>query len=540
MDAKPTCCPESLQEQREAPPEANSTDLARGQLWLPEIETQGRQLREISADALAALSVSNHPARIFQRGVLTRLDIEADQNSIHLTPLTGKVLRHALARAANWYRKGDPIAPPNVVVQDLEAAPAFPGFPVLEAVVSCPVAVPPGDLILTPGYHRKARLWYQADRELAPSVPRAPSEFQIREACNFIEDNLFVDFPFVGLSDRAVAWACLLLPFVRPMIAGPTPLHLLCAPTRGTGKTLLAHTLMSPSLGTRNLPVMTVDCEEVEIRKRITGCLRDSPGAVLLDNLGQGRRLHSSSLAAVLTARSWSDRLLGSSLMITLPVTPTWIATGNNPSLSDELVRRTLASRLDAGRTHPHLRTGFKHSDLLVWARTNRPALLEAILTLVQAWIVEGQPPGSVHLGMFEAWCHVVGGVLEIARVEGLQEAIRLYQGTPTDTIQAVTQFLYMWWERHRDERVGVKELYDVASCAGCLEELMDIHLPQRRKSLEPGDKSDRARQTRLGIALRRLLGQVYERFQIREAGIDRSGRQLYKLALVSDSCHQE
>jgi hypothetical protein len=52
-------------------------------------------------------------------------------------------------------------------------------------------------------------------------------------------DELAGDFPFVSDSDRAHWLAALLLPFVRRMINGPTPLHFVEAPCNGAGKSLL-------------------------------------------------------------------------------------------------------------------------------------------------------------------------------------------------------------------------------------------------------------------------------------------------------------
>ena len=230
------------------------------------------------------------------------------------------------------------------------------------------------------------------------------------------------------------AWAALVLPFVRPLIGGPTPLHLFAAPARGTGKTLLAQVVMAPALGERDLEPMTVDCEEPEMRKRLTSYLRDSPPAILMDNLGQSRRLESSSLASVLTARTWRDRILGSSVMASLPVRCVWLATGSNPLLSEELARRTLRCLLDAGTRRPHMRQGFRHPEIMAWAKENRPAILQSVLTIVRAWQAAGQPGAEMRLGMYESWCGVVGGLLHVAGVEGLREAIELFQGEDTDT----------------------------------------------------------------------------------------------------------
>jgi hypothetical protein len=67
-----------------------------------------------------------------------------------------------------------------------------------------------------------------------------PTAADLDRARALIVDDLLIDFPFVSDPDRAHAVALFLLPFVRELIAGPTLLHLIEAPTMGSGKGLLA------------------------------------------------------------------------------------------------------------------------------------------------------------------------------------------------------------------------------------------------------------------------------------------------------------
>jgi len=62
-------------------------------------------------------------------------------------------------------------------------------------------------------------------------------------------DSLLGDFPFADQASRANALALLLLPFVRPLIDGPTPLHLIEAAKPGTGKGLLADVVHAIATG---------------------------------------------------------------------------------------------------------------------------------------------------------------------------------------------------------------------------------------------------------------------------------------------------
>jgi hypothetical protein len=496
---------------------------------LPSIDVADRQLRDISAAAVEAITRLNDPPQVFRHGgVLVRLQVDGP-GAVRLSPLVGKHLCSHLARVADWFADGTAIPPPAAVIRDLEATQDVSDIPFLESVATCPVLTREGEIVTQPGYHRRGRVWYQPDPGLViPPIPSHPSAADVIQARAFIEDNLFVDFPFLEDSDRAVAWAALTLPFVRLAIDGSTPLHLLTAPTRGTGKTLLATVLTVPVMGRREVELMTVDCEEPEMRKRLTGKLLNSPMFVFMDNLGQGRRLVSSSLAAVLTARAWSDRLLRSSIMVSLPVRCVWLATGNNPVLSDELMRRTVRSRLDSGQSRPHMRSDFKHPKLLAWTKENRSALLQAILTLVQAWLEAGMPRSDVRLGMFESWAQVIGGILDVAGVPGLRQAIERDQSAETDLEQAIGLFFLAWWEQHGSAAVGVKDLYRLAIAAECLEEVLSAHLPGQQRGRDQAN--ERSKQTRLGLALGRLTGQVLAGFRLQEAGKDRSGRRTYRL----------
>jgi hypothetical protein len=144
---------------------------------LPAVEVAGRQLRDVSDDALDAIAAANHPPRVFVRGgVLVLLSVDVDTRRVTLQRLEGKVLRHHLGRVADWFRDGEPTAPPTTVVSGIEARGDFLDLPVLDAVVTSPVATPEAGLIIRPGYHRQARLWYQSDDALAePVVPDSPT-----------------------------------------------------------------------------------------------------------------------------------------------------------------------------------------------------------------------------------------------------------------------------------------------------------------------------------------------------------------------------
>ena len=167
--------------------------------------------------------------------------------------------------------------------------------------------------------------------------------------------------------------ALLLLGFLRGMVDGPTPLHLIEKPTPGTGATLMVDAIATILTGA-GASVMTEGRDDDEWRKRVTAKLRQVPTILLIDNLRL--KLDSSAVAAALTAPFWEDRILGQSEMARLPIRCLWIATGNNPEFSNEMARRLVRIRLDANVERPWQRSDFRHPDLMTWVRANRARLV--------------------------------------------------------------------------------------------------------------------------------------------------------------------
>ena len=279
---------------------------------LPTIRANRRQLRDVTDCAVAALLKANDPPILFHRGgILTRL-VNCD-NGLKLDPLTDHALRGHLARAADWVvtktaNQGDvdeEDAPPMEVVKDLANLPEWSGIPRLSAIIECPVFSASGQLIATPGYHAESGMWYapSADLLLDPDALRAPVDAdEVASAKNLLLDDLLGDFPFVDDASRAHALAAILLPFVRQMIPGPTPLHLVDAPTEGSGKTLLLAAVTHIHTG-RSLQPMTEGGAGEEWRKRLTAALAEGPSYIMLDNLA--KVVDSAALASILTADTW-------------------------------------------------------------------------------------------------------------------------------------------------------------------------------------------------------------------------------------------
>jgi len=445
------------------------------------------------------LLASNRTPWLFRYAGLPTWVVPDDEGRPVAAALNEDRLRHMLARLAVWVRenaKGEVVsAPPPVAVVKSVLATPDPGLPVLMGIVNTPVFGRNGKLLTSPGYHPDARLLYQpAPGFTVPAIPERPTAAQIADARALICEDLLGDFPFVLPSEMAHAVALLLLGFVRSMIDGPTPLHLIEKPTPGTGATLMVDSIATILTGS-GASVMTEGRDDEEWRKRVTAKLRQVPSILLIDNLRN--KLDSSAVAAALTAPFWEDRILGASEMARLPIRCVWIATGNNPEFSNEMARRLVRIRLDAHVERPWQRGSFRHPDLMTWVRANRARLVAACLTLCQAWIAVGRPRGPKTIGSYENWAGVIGGILETAGIDGFLGNLDEMMSASDSEGMAWSAFIAAWWDRFGTAEVGTSDLFETAI-------LCD---PPLRLS----GASEQARRTSLGSSIKRMRDRVFQ-----------------------------
>jgi len=465
---------------------------------LPELRADEGDLARAVRRAWEVLRSSNRPPWLYRAsGGLTWVVHDDDGRPVP-KPLDQERLRLMLAKLATWLRQtrtGDlvPAHPPMAVGKAILATPN-PDLPVLAGIVATPTFGRNGVLLTEPGYHPDARLLYRPPPGFTvPPIPETPSDSQVAAARSLLLDELLVDFPFTSASERSHALGLLLLGFLRSMVDGPTPLHLIEKPTPGTGGTLMVEAISMVLTGV-GATIMTEGRGDEDWRKRLTARLRQMPSLLLIDNVR--RPLDASSLAAALTATTWEDRILGTSDTVRMPIRCIWIATGNNPDVSSEMARRLVRIRLDAGVDRPWLREVFRHPNLTQWVRANRAKLVAACLTLCQAWIAAGRPAGSRTVGSYEAWSATIGGVLEVAGVEGFLGNIDEMMEA-ADAEGAVWRgFVWSWWDRFGTEEVGVGDLFQLASAS--------------ETPLSLGDGGERSQRTRLGRALGRMRDRTF------------------------------
>ena len=354
-------------------------------------------------------------------------------------------------------------------------------------------------------------------------MPEKPSAEDIEVSRALLVDELLVDFPFVDYADRAHAVAAFLLPFARRMIPGCTPLHLVEAPSCGSGKGLLCNLISLVATGTV-CEARTVASNEDDIRKMITSELLTERPLVLLDNLG--KRVDSVSLASVLTAERWTDRLLGKSQMLSLRNRVMWLLTANNPDLSMEVARRSIRIRLDAKSDRPWQRQKFRHKEILAWAAEHRPALVHAVLVLIQAWLAAGKPQHTTKLGSFEPWSAIVGGILQVAGIESFLDNLEtLYEDADAEG-QLWREFVAAWSAKHGSNPVKPADLNQLCETQSLMDEVR-------------GFGTERSKQTKLGRALQRAKDRVIGGFKIVQKKDSKGNSSVYGLVEVPKGGNQ-
>lgn len=433
----------------------------------PSIDISTIDLPVLMPQAWDAIVAQNDPPTLFRRaGELARLET-TESGALVVKTIDTRVMLGILARAARWVkvsytrnaRVEKEALPPAAVVDDAMVN-IDSRIPSIARVVSAPTFADAKTLLATPGYHAAARIYYDPKPgAVVPSVPAEPTQADLAHARSLILDDLLINFPFVCEADQAHAVALFLLPFVRELIDGPTPLHLIEAPTMGSGKGLLADALLLPALGDVPVPMTEATTDE-EWGKVITSNLLAAPAVIYIDNLN--RTLTSGKLAAALTTREFSDRVLGRSEQVSLPVRCVWAATANNPTLSTEIARRCVRIRIDPKDDRPWQREGFKHPKLRTWVEAHRGDLIWAALTICRYGLAHGAagPP----LGSYESWSDVLGRILSGAGFAGfLGNLDDLYNRADTEGA-AWRALIGAWWEKHQNNVQSAGELYPLVA----------------------------------------------------------------------------
>lgn len=498
---------------------------------LPSIIIDDRQLGDLTAQAMAAIKRANTPPSTFVRtGGLVRI-VYDEQDIPKIEPLDVSRIRCRLTEVANFFtmRKSDGgyisvgTNPPKTLAENILAQEDW-ELPPLAGVARAPILRTDGTICATPGYDSTSRLMYCPDPSLRLGpIPDYPCGEEVR-ACVDILLQVIDEFPFVDDASRANALAILFSILMRPVIKGHVPLAIVDAPMQGTGKSLLITALAKIAVGNVSSESIPTKQNEDEWRKKIISILMTSASFVLLDNIPDNTTIDSPMLAATLTSREVSDRLLGGNRIVSLLSRVVWAASGNNLRVTGDLPRRSYSIRLDANAERPWERTGFRIRELEQYVDKNRGNLLAAALTIIRGWYTNGKPMVRIPaLGSFQEWADTVGSVLAYAGIPGFLTNLETTQIVQDESAQEWTAFFNAWWERFGDRRLTADDIFHVVmppqdAPVEYIDEPLSRALPE--PLIVNRDRGGGAFKRSLGRHLSRLRGRVFNGRKLNDAGI--------------------
>lgn len=381
-------------------------------------------------------------------------------------------------------------------------------FPVLERVVRTPFLRGDGSVCDVDGYDPETRsMLVMGGLEVTP-VPSPPDPEVVRSAVKFLMEEWLGDFPFETPADRANVFAAVITPFIRGLVP-LVPLCVVSGVGPGVGKNLLADNLSVLATGETSTPLPYVQDED-ETRKQITAAFRTGAEMFVYD---EAHRITGAQLARALTARSWTDRVLGASTMVEYPNRVTWMALGNQVFVEGDLYRRVYFVKiLERPRAHDREGSEYRHEDLTGWARENRPLLVAAVLTILRGWVEAGRPGysrGST-MGSFEAWDRMVSGICAYA---GLPEFL-----TDVKERRSESDLMGSYWSAHLEwleGRFGTSEFTAAQVREGTFEDPSGYEAP-----LGMEDTMDRGYTRKLGQRYAQVKGRWFGGRRLLKSGM--------------------
>ena len=346
----------------------------------------------------------------------------------------------------------------------------------LHGIAEAPTLRPDGSVLQDNGYDPKSAMFVEL-RGNFPTVPDNPTREDAQRALTKLR-HVVRGIMFDGKTstndntptDAESVWLAAALTSVIRGAIPTAPMFGFSAPTKGSGKTLAADLVGIIATG-NDVPAMSIPDSEEEIRKTLFASLLAGDEVVLLDNVKAGVPLRSDALNAILTKSSYEGRVLGASTILTVPVVTTFLASGNNFSVDEDLRRRTLVCYIDPRVENPDQRR--YDWDARVETRANRPELVTAVLTIIRAFLSArewGDPTTELELvpyGSFEDWDKLVRYPLVWLGMPDPANTRKLVM-TGSDIERQEQAFVAAWsvmfgdtWVRVRDAAVVAQRHYD-------------------------------------------------------------------------------
>ncbi len=272
------------------------------------------------------------------------------------------------------------------------------------SITSSPLYSPDGELFASDGWSEKTKTLILdcVPVELPASMSAAHSLEVLRE--------VYADYPFVSQADLDNIIAAMLVPLVRPMIAGPVPFFAVHGNQPGVGKSKIIKTIQA--MHGLDYETTTLDTDEKDLADATLVKLGRGLPMVAYDNIKH--HINSEVLENIVTSEDFSGRLKNYSKDGKYKVRVMFTFTGNGMTMSRDFARRGLHCTIRDTSGEPTSRV-VREKNLEAWVARHRSELLSHLLQMVQDWLAAGRPAASYTDTTFPAFCDVVGGIVEHA-----------------------------------------------------------------------------------------------------------------------------
>lgn len=263
------------------------------------------------------------------------------------------------------------------------------GLKALKAVITAPTITADNHIVYKRGYDEVTQLYLDTKEDI-PRPATKPTATDVKAAHDLLM-SIIDTFKLKDSLDKSVVLSAFLTAVIRPSIER-APIFCFSAPTQGSGKTYLAECLGILATGTAPSITPAIQGNEAEIQKTLLSMLMNNARVIVWDNIMGS--FNSATMAAFVTASTYSGRVLGASEHIELPNKALTVFTGNNLALYGDLPRRCITAHIDTGSENP-LNTvrdlgalgGMKPDQFI---KANRLAVVNACITIVRSYLLSG------------------------------------------------------------------------------------------------------------------------------------------------------
>jgi len=347
-------------------------------------------------------------------------------------------------------------------------------------------------IVATPGYHPRG-VWYEPADSAPFNWPTNPTEEEMKAAVRQVRRIYVEPFkPDDEVKDCAAIMGTALMTIVGPGCRGRVPAVVINKPIQNSGGTTLATFFAMTATGEVQSRAVWPRNNQEEQHKVLLTLLRRGRAALLFDNV-KGT-LEGESAAIATEATFMEGRILGTMTEARFPINALILFSGNGVTVDRDLYRRLLFINLagfmdDAERRR--LRAGSTTDQ--AWIDSLRRPAIEALLTMIQWWIVRGAVRGADTIDSFVDVTAVVGGILESCGVAGWP-GVRDDTDVLSDREEGDDRFVRDLWEVFGIDQFTAGDVVD---------RLVDQAMPLPINTRDNPNREQRI--IRLGFALKRV-----------------------------------